>query len=156
METKNNGAVQNGTAKAATKTLPAAEVKKEQVNGKTEAGKSKPDQLKDEQPSGPQPGEQQEPKTETVAVKEAPLPATPVLNLENRLKVVDDLHRKSVQRVNLKSRITQLETFEVALSQEHDELDDNPYQGCKLIIKDDRCSSLLSSTDNHARQGFVQ
>ena len=69
-----------------------------------------------------------------------------VLNLESTLKVVDDLHRRSIQRVNLISRIKQLTAFEVALTQENDELEDNPYQGCKLIIKDDKNREFITTT----------
>ena len=69
-----------------------------------------------------------------------------VLNLETTLKVVDDLHRRSIHRVNLISRIKQLEAFEVELTQEHDELEDNPYQGCKLIIEDDKQRRFVTTT----------
>ncbi|MEB0261784.1 hypothetical protein [Mucilaginibacter sp. 10I4] len=68
------------------------------------------------------------------------------LNLESTLKVVDDLHRRSIQRVNLIARINQLTAFEVALTQENDELEDNPYQGCKLIIKDDKNREFITTT----------
>jgi hypothetical protein len=64
--------------------------------------------------------------------------AKPVLSLDAKLKAVDDLHRKSLQRLALIGRIKTLEAFEVKLIEEHDELESNPYQGCKLIIKDDK------------------
>ncbi|MCO5950913.1 hypothetical protein [Mucilaginibacter flavidus] len=81
----------------------------------------------------------EEPKAEVKPVKFA-------LNLESTLKVVDDLHRRSIQRVNLIARINQLTAFEVALAQENDELEDNPYQGCKLIIKDDKNREFITTT----------
>jgi hypothetical protein len=36
--------------------------------------------------------------------------------------------------------------FEVVLTQENDELEDNPYQGCKLIIKDDKNREFITTT----------
>jgi len=56
------------------------------------------------------------------------------LNLEQTLKSVEGLHRLSIQRITLLSRIKLLEDFEVKLIEENDELENNPYQGCKLII----------------------
>ena len=73
-------------------------------------------------------------------------PIKPALNLEQTLKAVDSLHRRSIQRVNLLTRIKQLEAFEVALTQENDELEDNPYQGCKLIIEDDKRRTFVTTT----------
>jgi len=40
----------------------------------------------------------------------------------------------------------QLETFEVNLATENDELEDNPYQGCKLIIEDDKQRRFITTT----------
>ncbi|WP_345948858.1 hypothetical protein ABDD95_18600 [Mucilaginibacter sp. PAMB04274] len=73
-------------------------------------------------------------------------PAKVELTLDDKLKMVSDLHRRSVQRINLISRMRQLEAFEVALAQEGDELNENPYQGCKLIIRDDKGREFLTST----------
>ncbi len=158
METKNtNGAhTLNGAAKDSSKVAEKGAIvkgsipnpKKENVNGNNEAEKPHPVQLKDEKPEIHQPGEQlqEEQKPAAVQLKEELLPAKPVLNLENRLKVVDDLHRKSTQRLNLIKRKGQLEAFEVALAQENDELEDNPYQGCKLIIRDDKNREFVTTT----------
>ena len=101
----------------------------------------------DGQPEKPELKE--EPKAEAVKVAEPTAEVKPVkfaLNLESTLKVVDDLHRRSIQRVNLIARIKQLTAFEVALAQENDELEDNPYQGCKLIIKDDKNREFITTT----------
>jgi hypothetical protein len=101
----------------------------------------------DGQPEKPELKE--EPKAEAVKVAEPTPEVKPVkfaLNLESTLKVVDDLHRRSIQRVNLIARINQLTAFEVALAQENDELEDNPYQGCKLIIKDDKNREFITTT----------
>jgi hypothetical protein len=78
--------------------------------------------------------------------KEEVKPLKIVLNLESTLKVVDDLHRRSIQRINLITRIKQLEAFEVNLATENDELEDNPYQGCRLIIEDDKQRRFITTT----------
>jgi hypothetical protein len=70
----------------------------------------------------------------------------PVLNLEATLKVVDDLHRRSIQRINLLSRINQLEDFEITLIEEGDELETNHFQGCQLIISDDKGRKFVTQT----------
>ena len=101
----------------------------------------------DGQPEKPELKE--DPKAEAVKVAEPTAEVKPVkfaLNLESTLKVVDDLHRRSIQRVNPIARINQLTAFEVALAQENDELEDNPYQGCKLIIKDDKNREFITTT----------
>ena len=85
-------------------------------------------------------------KQEEAPVKPEVKPLKVGLNLESTLKVVEDLHRKSIQRINLISRIKQLETFEVVLSTENDELEENPYQGCKLIIEDDKGRRFTTTT----------
>ena len=73
------------------------------------------------------------------------------LNLEQTLKSVDGLHRLSIQRITLLSRIKLLEDFEVKLIEENDELESNPYQGCKLIIKDDKGREFVTNTPNLIR-----
>jgi len=148
METKQaHGAhVQNGTAKETNKTLPKGDAKETPPTNRAETTKLESNPLKDEKPAGPQPGHQQEQNSEAVSVKAEVLLDKPALNLEGKLKVVETLHRKSIQRLNLKSRIKQLEAFEVALTQEHDELEDNPYQGCKLIIEDDKKTQFVTTT----------
>lgn len=74
-----------------------------------------------------------------------------VLSLDAKLKAVDDLHRKSLQRLALIGRIKTLEAFEVKLIEEQDELESNPYQGCKLIIKDDKNREFVTNTPNLIR-----
>jgi hypothetical protein len=146
---QNNGAhVQNGTAKEAIKVPQNGTSPKKDSTNKPEAEKPKPASVKEEKPEVPQAGlaKLEEPQVGTVQVKEEAPPAKPVLTLEIKLKAVDDLHRKSVQRINLISRINQLEAFEVKLATEHDELDENPYQGCKLIIEDDKRRQFITTT----------
>ena len=103
-----------------------------------------------------------EPKTEAAKaeeVKAEPAKAEEVkaepkkfaLNLEQTLKSVEGLHRLSIQRITLLSRIKLLEDFEVKLIEENDELENNPYQGCKLIIEDDKRRQFVTNTPNLIR-----
>jgi len=75
----------------------------------------------------------------------------PTQNLEQTIKTVNDLHRRSIQRLALIARIKLLEDFEVKLVEENDELENNPYQGCKLIIKDDKNREFTTNTPNLIR-----
>ncbi|MDB5013590.1 MAG: hypothetical protein JWQ25_1792 [Daejeonella sp.] len=70
----------------------------------------------------------------------------PALNLDATLKVVNDLHRRSIQRENLLNRIHQLESFEITLMEEGDELESNHFQGCQLIINDDKGRKFITQT----------
>ncbi|HTD39502.1 MAG TPA: hypothetical protein VK671_02695 [Mucilaginibacter sp.] len=145
----NNGThVQNGIAKEAIKVPQNGTNPKKDSTPKPEAEKAKPASVKVEKPEIPQTGaaKLEEPKPETVQVKEEVLPAKPVLTLEIKLKAVDDLHRKSIQRLNLIKRKSELEAFEVKLESESDELSDNPFQGCKLIIEDDKRRQFVTTT----------
>ncbi|WCT14443.1 hypothetical protein [Mucilaginibacter jinjuensis] len=86
-------------------------------------------------------------KTEEVKAE----PKKFALNLEQTLKSVEGLHRLSIQRITLLSRIKLLEDFEVKLIEENDELENNPYQGCKLIINDDKGREFVTNTPNLIR-----
>lgn len=58
------------------------------------------------------------------------------LNLEQTLKLVEDLHLKKRQRDRLENSISQLNSFVVSKKQE--DLDDKSYyQGCEITLKDD-------------------
>ena len=61
----------------------------------------------------------------------------PVLNLEGTLKLVEELHRRKIQRDRLLETIDTLEAFEVAQIDEADETESNHFQGCVLTIEDD-------------------
>jgi hypothetical protein len=104
----------------------------------------------DNQPANAeQQAEQQEVKTEEPKVEIKYI--KPVPNLEQTIKTVNDLHRRSIQRLALIARIKLLEDFEVKLVEENDELESNPYQGCKLIIKDDKNREFTTNTPNLIR-----
>ncbi|MCR8560464.1 hypothetical protein KXD93_22610 [Mucilaginibacter sp. BJC16-A38] len=62
----------------------------------------------------------------------------PVLNLDGTLKLVEELHRKKIQRDKLLETIDNLEGFEFDLKEEADETGGNIYQGCALTITDDK------------------
>lgn len=131
-EQLNGQASQNGAAKPAAKAAQPA-------NGKPEAEKPKAEPAKVQHPQAP---------SEPAAAE----PAKPVMSLEEKLKVLNDLHRRSIQRFNLVTRIKQLEAFEVNLASENDELNDNPYQGCKLIIRDDKNRDFITTTPGLIRK----
>ncbi|WP_295769201.1 hypothetical protein [uncultured Mucilaginibacter sp.] len=99
-----------------------------------------------------EPVKAEEPKAEPVKVEEVKAePKKFALNLEQTLRSVEGLHRLSIQRITLLSRIKLLEDFEVKLIEENDELENNPYQGCKLIIKDDKGREFVTNTPNLIR-----
>lgn len=61
----------------------------------------------------------------------------PALNLESTLKLVEELHRRKIQRDRLLDTIDTLEAFEVAQIDDADETEANHFQGCVLTIEDD-------------------
>jgi len=61
----------------------------------------------------------------------------PVMNLESTLKLVEELHRRKMQRDRLMGTIDTLETFEIAQQEDAEETDSNHFQGCMLTIEDD-------------------
>ncbi|HTN20757.1 MAG TPA: hypothetical protein VL125_09790 [Pelobium sp.] len=61
----------------------------------------------------------------------------PTLNLENTLKLVEELHRRKIQRDRLLDTIDTLEAFEIAQQEDAEETDSNHFQGCVLTIEDD-------------------
>jgi type IV secretory pathway VirB10-like protein len=150
LHNENGVHVQNGTAKTINKVSQNGEAqkqhsipaKKEVASNKAGAESPKPNPVKTETPDV---AKHEQLKAEEPAKEARATPAKPVA-LEVTLKAVDILHRKSIQRLNLISRLKQIEAFEVALAQENDELEDNPYQGCKLIIADDKQRQFVTTT----------
>jgi len=97
-------------------------------------------------------GVNETPKSEPTKSEEVKAePKKFALNLEQTLKSVEGLHRLSIQRLALIARIKTLEEFEVKLLEENDELENNPYQGCKLIIEDDKRRQFVTNTPNLIR-----
>lgn len=62
----------------------------------------------------------------------------PALNLEGTLKLVEELHRRMVQRGRLVYTIDNLDRFEIEQKEEAEDTTSNYYQGCELEITDDK------------------
>ena len=82
----------------------------------------------------------EEPKKVAEEVK----PAKPVLNLESTLKLVEELHRRKVQRDKLMETIQNLEAFEVNQKDEAEESGITNYSRCELTIADDKGKSFTT------------
>jgi hypothetical protein len=91
--------------------------------------------------------EQQEVKTEEAPKAEIRY-IKPALNLEQTVKVVESLNRKNIQRLALIARIKTLEEFQIKLAENGDQLESNVFQGCKLIIEDDKRNQFVTNTPN--------
>lgn len=85
----------------------------------------------------PAKAEQAQPLVEQPKAEPKPEPAKSVLNLEGTLKLVEELHRRKIQRDKLLETINNLDAFEFDLKEEMDETGGNVYQGCVLTIEDD-------------------
>ena len=77
-------------------------------------------------------------------VAEEAKPAKPVLNLESTLKLVEELHRRKVQRDKLMDTIQSLEAFEVNQKDEAEESGITNYSRCELTIADDKGKSFMT------------
>ena len=148
---QNGAAKTNGVAKA-TNGNGKADVKdvkptpgKEEHPAKTETPAKSTEQPKAEEPKKEEP-KKEEPKSEVQQSKEEAAPVKQELTLETKLKAVEDLHRKTIMRLSLITRMRELEGFEVKLLEEGDEIENNPYQGCKLIIEDDKRRQFVTTT----------
>jgi hypothetical protein len=119
---KTNGAVQGNSNKLA-EIKPA--IKNPNPSAKTETAKSN------------------EPKKEAENEEKK---VKPTLNLESTLQVVADLHQRSIHRDRLLKRITELNDFEITLKSESEELESNHFQGCQLVISDDKGRSFATKT----------
>jgi hypothetical protein len=82
----------------------------------------------------------EEPKKVAEEVK----PAKSVLNLESTLKLVEELHRRKVQRDKLMDTIQSLEAFEVNQKDEAEESGITNYSRCELTIADDKGKSFTT------------
>jgi len=127
--------------------LPVSTAFNNNANNETEPKKTekmqigdlpKTDVKKAEIPQAPV--EQTKPETLKLEAEKAKEPAQikPVLNLESTLKLVEELHRRKIQRDRLLDTIDTLESFEVAQVDDADETEANHFQGCVLTIEDDQ------------------
>lgn len=103
----------------------------------TEQPKPQAEQPKETKPEAPK---AEAPKVEPTKaeLREQLTKEKPILNLEGTLKLVEELHRRKVQRDKLLDTIGTLETFEVAQKDDAEETDSNHFQGCQLTIEDDQ------------------
>jgi len=117
------------------------------AEAKPEADKPKEDP-KAEAPKAEPVKEQAKPQAEQIKAEPKaepkPEPQKVVLNLDGTLKLVEELHRKKIQRDKLLETINNLEAFEFDLKEEADETDGNYYQGCTLTIVDDNRQSFTT------------
>ncbi|MFC3559484.1 hypothetical protein [Pedobacter jamesrossensis] len=129
-----NAKAENNATQPKTNGLPLSKEFDEKPKGETEAKKA-------ETPAPTeQPKPQDAPKAE--AIQSQPEQVKPeaqkiVLNLESTLKLVEELHRRKIQRDRLLDTIDTLEAFEVAQIDDADETEANHFQGCVLTIEDD-------------------
>ncbi len=136
-----NGAKTNGTS---AKTANGKADTKETAPGSEKPAPAAPNAEEHKNlPAGQAGGE---PKPGAGQPKEEAKSARQELTLEAKIRTVNDLHRKTIQRLALLARIKTLEEFEVKLIEENDELETNPYQGCKLIIEDDKRRQFTTNT----------
>ncbi|QNL49727.1 hypothetical protein H8S90_23955 [Olivibacter sp. SDN3] len=106
--------------------LPRNEENKAQQEKTAETEKISPNPVTDASTSG------------NATIEAAPKLVKPALNLDSTLKLVEELHRRKIQRDKLISTIDNLKEFEVAQLDDAEETDSNHYQGCELTIEDDK------------------
>ncbi len=136
---KTNGAVQGNSNKLA-ELKPA--IKNPHQNGQSEIPKKIEEKTEEKK---------QEEKKEIVP------------NLDSTLKVVADLHLRSIHRDRLLKRIGELDQFEITLKSESEELENNYYQGCQIMIADDKgrnfttkTSGLIKLVSSFIRQACIE
>lgn len=138
------------TEQAKANGLPISTKFSEQAKDKTEPKKEEATaQIADQNPQAEAPKaevEQQKAEPTKKGVKEE-VQQKSVLNLEGTLKLLEELHRRKMQRDRLLDTIDTLEAFEVAQIDDADETDTNHFQGCVLTIEDDNRRKF--STKNH-------
>lgn len=94
-------------------------------------------------------GEQsKEAKTEALSVMPAPVAAKPKLTIEQRLEELENLQVRKSQYMNLLGRIADLKDFELSRIEDADELQENPFSGCKLILMGSNGKQFSTTTGN--------
>ena len=141
METKvkENNAVKNGAEVKSSVNPVTLEkenpqfVAKNPVNKESEKTEQKPEPAKETPKAEQKPAEHFKPEVQKS-----------VLNLEGTLKLVEELHRRKIQRDKLLETINNLEGFEFNLKEEMEETGGNVFQGCTLTITDDNRQSFTT------------
>lgn len=117
-----------GEAEAKKAETPAtSEQPKPQETPKAETAQPQAEQAKPEAPIA----EAEQPKAEPVKGVKVEAPQKLVLNLEGTLKLVEELHRRKIQRDRLIDTIDTLEAFEVA---QIDDADERPKQTTFRVV----------------------
>jgi len=125
---------------------PQAEAEKPNTDKEAEKPKQETAQEQQKQTEAPKAEQQQaQPNQEQLKAEQLKAePAKPVLNLESTLKLVEELHRRKVQRDKLINTINNLESFEIAIKEEADETAGNNFQRCELTIEDDKGNEFVT------------
>ncbi len=119
----------NGTAQAKSIPLTAKAARETASKAGSQPEKSTPAH-KSEEPDKPEVSKSE--------IREQLKQEKAALNLESTLKLVEELHRRKIQRDKLLNTISTLEEFEVAQQDDAEETGGNYFQGCELIIRDDK------------------
>ncbi len=131
----------NGIQEKANPLTPNKDFEKEKAVPEKKEAPAPVIKLSEEVKSVVEPGKAETPEPAAIPVKKEERqeikPEKPALNLESTLKLVEELHRRKIQRDKLLETITTLEAFEVAQQDDSDDADSNHFQGCALTIEDD-------------------
>ena len=102
-------------------------------------------------------------KADTPSVSPAPVvepvkEAKPPMSIDEKLKVLELLQVRKSQYENLLKRMTDLDAFEFDLMEDADELQENHFAGCKIIVMDTRNSQFVTTTPNLVKMvvGFLK
>ena len=130
---------------------PKADVKPEAVKAET----PKAEEVKQDGETKPQ-AEQNKPEPSKAEVKEQLAQQKPALNLEETLKLVAELAKKTALRDRYKENIESLEKFEELQKEEVDELEDETaFQQCELIIINHKGGFRFSTKSPSVIKGTV-
>jgi hypothetical protein len=96
------------------------------------------------------PAEEQQAKEAVTSVAQLPQvePVKPVMSIADRLKELERLQVTATQYDNLLGRIKDLEEFEFKQMEENDELQENPFTGCRIILQDGNKGQFTTTTPN--------
>lgn len=90
------------------------------------------------------PNEKKEPKrvrmvnTKAVSTPKTEKPKAMALNLDQTIKIIEDLHQKKRHRDRLDTYINRLKSFEIEIKAEELDPKSSYYTGCKLVLTDDK------------------
>lgn len=79
---------------------------------------------------------------------QAPEPHKPAMSITDKLKALETLQVRVTQYENLLGRIKDLEDFEFKQMEENDELQENYFAGCRIILQDGNKGQFTTTTPN--------